>query len=134
MRVPGIYYNSLGAWTPLVLDDAGVVGTQLIAVTGAAASYPVFNTSGAPYSTLALGLEFVMAAAGVPGQTIQLQTAAGVACTEVINLAATAQWGINFNQTLLYPVSIIGPAGNFNLVTTGLPVGLAVVTLVRVNA
>jgi hypothetical protein len=134
MRVAGVYYNNLGGVTPLVLDDAVVVGTQLVTVTAAAASWPVFNTSGAPYTTLALGVEFVMAAAGVGGQTIQLQTSLGVACTEAIPLAAVAQWGIAQNNTLLYPVAVVAPGQNFNLVTAGGPTGLAIVTLVRVNA
>ena len=134
MKVPGIYYNNLGGYTPAVLDDAVVIGHQVVTIAATAASWPVFNTSGAPYATLAYGFEFTMAAAGVGGQTIQLQTSAGAACTEAINLAAVAQWGSVMNQTILYGVALAAPGGNFNLVTIGAPTGVAVVTLLRINA
>jgi hypothetical protein len=139
---PGIYFDSLAGVDIAPTTAAQVAGSDgyvtakvpLFFITGTA-TYNVFKVpTGAPYTAVVVGFGGILAVNGVGGMTIQLQTSAGVAITNAINLAAVAQYGMFSFGTLDYATGICGIESNLLVVTTGNPTGYCAVEIFKVNA
>jgi hypothetical protein len=133
----GVYFNSTAA---APVGEGAITGKLIVPVGvaylgGAAGTSPfdVFNTSGAPFPCVPIALHGVMAGAGAAGMTIQLQTSAGVAISDVINVAALVQYGTFAAAVMDFVTGIVNPGGNLRIVTVNAPAAILAVEFVRVE-